>query len=155
MISLVLLTTVIAAPLGTAAAQDTTPFTVALRFAVTDTTPLFEQPLDSSLLLRVERVPPYGWIVRVVRRGAGSDQPNLLYHSHQWHGPYPTQVFAWSFQQHYFPDERVLPVYGYPYEVRVRLLDCRATGSGASAVFEAGTIEVAWRRAPIQRAGGP
>ena len=45
----------------------------------------------------------------------------------------------------------MLPVYGYPYEIRIRLVDCRTAGSGANAVFAAGTIEVAWRRAPIRR----
>jgi hypothetical protein len=154
MMLLGLVTTLSAAAVGWRAPQDTTPFTVALRFTVTDTTPAFEQPLGSSLLLRVQREAPGGWVVSVVRRTAHSDPANLLYHSRRWHGPYPTDIFAWSHQQHYFPDERVLPVYGYPYEVRVRLLDCQTAGSGSSAVFAAGTIEVAWRPAPVRRAGG-
>lgn len=101
-------------------AQDSTPFTVALRFDVTDTTAVFERALDDSLVLRVTREGALGWIVSVVRRSAGPDQPNLLYHSPQWHGPYPTDVLAWSFKSHFFPDERLLPVCGYPYEIRIR-----------------------------------
>jgi hypothetical protein len=154
MIPLILATTLSATTVGQPAPQDTTPFRVAVRFAVTDTTPVFEQPLGTALLLRVRHEPPGGWIVSVVRRGAGSNARNLLYHSRRWHGPYPTDLFAWSYQQRYFPDERVLPVYGYPYEVRIRLVNCQTTGSGVSAEFAAGTIEVAWRRARIQRAGG-
>ncbi len=134
--------------------QDTVPFTVAVRFSVTDTTPVFERPLGASLLIRVQHQPPFGWTVTVVPRASRLDRPNLLYHSRSWHGPYPTDVFAWSHQQHYFPDERLLPVYGYPYEIRIRLIDCRTSGSGEAAVFETGTIEVAWRPAPVLRAGG-
>ena len=130
-------------------AQDSTPFTVALRFDVTDTTATFERPLGDSLVLRVRREGSSGWIVSVVPRSS-PDEPNLLYHSLRWHGPYPTDVLAWSSQRGYFPGERLLPVYGYPYEIRIRLIDARTTGSGGSAVFEAGTIDVAWRRAPIQ-----
>jgi hypothetical protein len=137
-----------------AAPRDTTPYTVAIRFDVTDTTAAFERPLGASLLLRVRREGADGWVVAVVRRSSRLYQRNLLYHSRQWHGPYPADVLAWSYQRRLFPDVRVLPVFGYPYEVRVRLLDCRTAGTGAGAVFEAGTIEVGWRRAPIMRVGG-
>ncbi|HEX8725117.1 MAG TPA: hypothetical protein VF737_07020 [Gemmatimonadaceae bacterium] len=154
MLPLILVATLAAAAAERPVPPDTTPFTVAVRFAVTDTTPLFEQPLGDSLLLRVQREGPLGWTVSVVRRGAGTDGRNLLYHSLEWHGPYPTDLFAWSFHERYFPDERLLPVYGYPYEVRVRLVDCRTAGSGATAVFTAGTVEVAWRQAPVRRAAG-
>ena len=135
---------------GPMARQDTTAFTVAMRFDVGDSTPSFERPLDSALALRVERVTEFGWIVSVTRRSTEADQPNLLYHSREWHGPYPTDVFAWSFARRLFPDERSLPVYGHPYEIRVRLIDCHASGSGSDATFTSGTIEVAWRRAPIR-----
>ncbi len=137
-----------------AAPQDTTPFTVAFRFSVTDTTETMEHPLGPSLLLRVRREGSLGWTVSVVRRSSGLYSRNLLYHSRLWHGPYPTDVMAWSYQSRRFPDERLLPVYGYPYEIRIRLIDCRTSGTGDDVVFEAGTIEVAWRRAPVVRAGG-
>ncbi len=137
-----------------AAPQDTTAFAVILRFDVTDTTLIFERPLGSFLLLRVRRESRSGWVVSVVRRSSEPDQPNLLYHSRNWHGPYPTDVFAWSFRRRYFPNERILPVYGYPYELRVRLMGCRTSGSGDDLRFVAGTIEVAWRRAPVRGSGG-
>lgn len=133
--------------------QDTTLFTVAIRFSATDTTPVFERPLGSSLLLRVRRAPSLGWTVTVVPRSSRPDRPNLLYHSRSWHGPYPTDVFAWSYQHQYFPNERLLPVYGHPYEIRIRLIDCRTSGSEEAVVFEGGTIKVAWRPAPVRRAG--
>ncbi len=139
---------------GTAAAQDTTPYTVAVRFDVRDTTAEFVRPLGPSLVLRVRREARAGWTVAVVRRSSESKARNLLVHSREWHGPYPTDVLAWSYQGRVFPDVRVLPVYGYPYEVRVRLIECRTVGSGDDTVFEAGTIEVGWRHAPVVRGGG-
>ena len=129
--------------------QDTAPYTVAFRFDVRDTTAALERPMGPVLVLQVRREARLGWTVAVVRRSGGSAQRNLLYHSARWHGPYPTDVFAWSYQSGLFPNVRVLPVRGYPYEVRVRLLDCRAAGSGDSAVFEAGTVEVGWRRTAV------
>jgi hypothetical protein len=137
--------------LGQPMAHDTTPFTAALRFDVTDTTAAFEHSLGDSLVLRVSREGSLGWIVSVVRRSPEPNQPNLLYHSRAWHGPYPTDVLAWSFKSRYFPDERLLPVYGYPYEIRIRLIDCRTAGRREHIVFAAGTIEVAWRRGSIHR----
>jgi hypothetical protein len=134
--------------LSAAPPQDTTPFAVAIRFTVSDTTVVFERPLGPALLLRVRRDPSMGWTVTVIPRSSRLDRPNLLYHSRSWHGPYPAEVFAWSHQSQYFPDERVLPVYGHPYEVRIRLIACRTSGTGQSVVFVAGEIEVAWRRAP-------
>lgn len=140
-----------ASPKPPAASRDTTAFAVAVRFVVTDTTEAYECPLGSSLGLRVRREPPMGWVVSVTAKSSEADSPNLLYHSRSWRGPYPTDVFAWSHQRRFFPDERILPVYGHPYEIRVRLVDCRTSGAGDDAVFEAGTIEVAWRRAPVER----
>ena len=133
-----------------AMAKDTTGFKVAVRFSITDTTAIYERRLGRTLRIRVTREPPLGWVVSVITNSAKSDQPNLLYHSRRWHGPYPTDVFAWSRQNRTFPDERLLPVYGHPYELRLRLLDCRTSGTGDDAVFEDGTIEVAWRRAKTQ-----
>lgn len=139
---------------GQTAPRDTTPYTVAVRFEVTDTTEVFERPLGPSLLLRVQREGRSGWVVAVVRRSSRPDQPNLLYHSRRWHGPYPTDVLAWSYQRRLFPDVRVLLVRGYPYKVRVRLIDCRTSGSGDGAAFEAGTIEVGWRHISSPRQSG-
>ena len=133
------------------AARDTADFAVAIRFSVTDTTALFERPLGSDLRIRVRREHPMGWVVTATSERPGDDPPNLLYHSPSWHGPYPTDVFAWSYRSRLFPDERVLPVRGHPYEVRIRLIDCRTSSTGDDATFESGTIEVSWRRAAATR----
>ena len=118
-----------------ALSADPSGFRVLLRFPVTDTTALFERALGGDLLVQVRREvdaygAPGGWYLTVVRRPAQPDSPNLLYHSRSWHGPYPTDVFAWIHAQQYFPDERFLPVYGYPYELRVRCDGCLTARAG-------------------------
>jgi hypothetical protein len=136
---------------GRPAAPGTEAFTVAVRFSVTDTTEVFERPLGRALRIRVTREPPLGWTVSVVRTSSNVDEPNLLYHSRAWHGPYPTDAFSLWHHREVFPDERYLPVYGYPYEIRIRLIDCRTSETGDNVVFEAGSMEVAWRRAKVVR----
>lgn len=139
-------------------AQDTLGFQALLNFPVTDTTALFERPLGAALVVQVHREldvnrTPGGWYVAVVRRRGGPEQPNLLYHSRSWHGPYPTDLFAWIHAERYYPDERLLPVYEYPYELRLRCKACTTVGSGAGAQFTGGTVEIAWRRLrrPVRR----
>ncbi len=134
--------------------QDTTPFTTIVRFQVTDTASLIEHPLGSALILQIRAVPSLGWTVAVVRRPARVSTRNLLYHSRTWHGPYPTDIFAWIHDRHYFPDERFLPVYGYSCELRIRLLNAETAGTGDEVRFAAGTVEVAWRRTSSRFRGG-
>jgi hypothetical protein len=122
-----------------------------LRFPVTDTTPLFERALGSALTVQVRREAdvqgvPGGWSVAVVRLGGGPEAFNLLYHSRAWHGSYPTDLFAWIHEDHYFPDERVLPVYDYPYELRLRCVDCVTAKTARGVEFISGRVEVGWRR---------
>ncbi len=134
------------------ATQDTAALVLAIRLDVTDTVAVVERPLGSQLLLRVTRegygrLEHFGWTVSVVRRPAREGSRNLLYHSRSWHGPYITDVFAWIHAEQFMPDERILPVYRYPYELRIRLLDARTRGTGEQTEFTGGTLEVAWRRA--------
>ncbi len=100
---------------------DSSGFVVSMRFPVTDTASAFERALESELILAVRRVPHaklahFGGTVVVRERRVGPEAPNLLYHSRSWHGPYPTDILAWIQQEQRFPDERVLPVWGKPYE---------------------------------------
>lgn len=133
---------------------DSAGFITALRFPVTDSARLFEHHLDSRLVIRVYRQVNaesrhMGWWVAVMRTGDDSgDSFNLLYHSRSWHGPYPTDLFAWHWGQSRFPDERILPVYGHPYELRIRCLGCTTEGQMPDVRFTDGVVEVAWRRVP-------
>lgn len=146
---------VLSVVLGTAPpwlGQDTASFALAIRLDVMDTVAVVERPLGSQLLLRVTRegyrsLEHFGWTVSVVRRPAREHSRNLLYHSRLWHGPYFTDVFAWIHAEGRMPDERILPVYRYPYELRIRLLDARTRGTAEQTEFTGGTLEVAWRRA--------
>ncbi|NNG16083.1 MAG: hypothetical protein HKM89_06340 [Gemmatimonadales bacterium] len=143
-----------AAPLAAQTPADTARFTAVIRFPVTDTTPLFEHPLDSTLVIRVFRqvdaeLRHMGWWVAVMRTPVESGTFfNLLYHSKYWHGPYPTDLYAWHFGKTRFPDERILPVHGYPYELRVRCPGCKTRGQGPDVHFTEGMVEVGWRRLP-------
>jgi len=150
--SAAVLAAVLAAPLAAQTPADTARFVTVLRFPVTDTTRMFEHPLDSGLVIRVVRQADadsrhMGWWVAVVRTSAkGDDFFNLLYHSTYWHGPYPTDLYAWHYGKTRFPDERILPVYGYPYELRVRCPGCKTRGQGPDVRFTEGVVEVGWRR---------
>jgi hypothetical protein len=118
-----------------------------LRFDVRDPRPHIEVPLDAGLLVRAARI-DQGWEIAVVDPAAGPHPRNLLYHSPSWHGPYPTQILPWHLPAGLFPDHRVLPVDGHPYEVDIRLQDLRASGAGDEARFTSGAVEVQWRRMP-------
>ena len=122
-----------------------------LRFDVTDQRDAVTRDIDSTLRLRVVRVPHsrvahFGWEVQVVDRSAGTPAKNLLRHQTFSGGPHPTDVLAWISHERYFPDERILPVPGYPYEIRIRLIDCRTEQVGDDVGFVSWSVEVTWRR---------
>lgn len=72
---------------------------------------------------------------------------NLLYHSPNWHGPYPSQVDAWAEAAHYWPrGPRRLAVRGKPWTVIVTCEDCATTGVGDDARFVSGRLRVRWER---------
>ncbi len=140
------------------AGQDSARYQVLLRFAVTDTMPLLERALGQALLVQVRREvdahgSPGGWYISVVRQPAGPQRTNLLYQSLSWHGPYPTDLFAWIHEERYSPDERILPVYDYPYELRLRCAGCETVKTASGVRFSAGMVEVGWRRtrSPVRR----
>jgi hypothetical protein len=110
-----------------------------------DTASTVERWIARDLRL-VARREGSGWDIAVV---AANDTlaENLLYHSREWHGPYPTQVYAWSEAERYFGDgERIMPVRGYPWVVRLRCEGCKTEGRGERARFTAGMVHVAWER---------
>ena len=60
------------------------------------------------------------------------DYPNFLYDCLCGHGPRPNDLYAWHFREMLYPPKRVLPVYGYPFEIRVACKDCRIDGDTAA-----------------------
>ena len=116
-----------------------------LVLAMVDTVSKVERSITRDLRLEARRE-GNGWDVAVVATNDTLAE-NLLYHSREWHGPYPTQVYAWSEAEHYFGEgERIIPVRGYPWVVRLRCEGCKTAGTGGSAQFTAGTLHVAWER---------
>jgi hypothetical protein len=144
--------------IGRGEAQDSSNYQLLLRFPVTDTTPLFERPLGRALLVQVRREVDAqnvagGWYIAVVRQPARAESRNLLFHSWAWHGPYPTDLFAWIHEECYYPDERILPVYDYPYELRLRCEACVTAKTARGVEFTEGTVAVGARRiqSPVRR----
>lgn len=121
-----------------------------LAFTVTDTRDSFTVALGRDVVLRADRETDsagrhMGWYFSATdRRLAGS--PNFFYDCLCGHGPRPNDLFAWHFVERLYPGDRILPVYGYPMEVRVRCLNCEVAGAGAESHFVAGAVEVSWRR---------
>jgi hypothetical protein len=116
-----------------------------LVLAIMDTVPSVERRIAPELRLEVRKEGD-GWEVAATAT-ADTLAENLLYHSREWHGPYPTQVYAWSEAAHYFGDgERALPVRGYPWMVRLRCDGCKTVGTGETARFIAGVLRIRWER---------
>ncbi|MFZ5876379.1 MAG: hypothetical protein ACOYXU_08225 [Nitrospirota bacterium] len=122
-----------------------------LRFDVTDGREEITQAIDATLMLRVvrvtnERVPHFGWEVQVVERTTRGRGENLLRRDTSAGGPHPSNVLAWLSHDRRYPDERILIVSGHPYEIRIRLINCRTEQIGDDASFTAGQIAISWRR---------
>lgn len=127
-----------------------------LAFDLLDERQVISHPLDQELLLRAvrishERVTHFGWDVQVVRQPATPSSRNLLRHPLADHGAGPHDVLAWLVEQRAFPNERTLPVHGFPYEIRIRLTGVRITHFGNDIGFAAGRIEIRWSRLDLAR----
>jgi hypothetical protein len=127
-----------------------------VRFDVTDPRETITREIDSTLQLRVVRIPHshvahFGWEVQVLERDAGSS-PNVLRRGVSPGGPHPSDILAWLSRDRYFPDDRRLPLPGHPYEFRIRLIDCHTERTGDDVGFVSGSVEILWRR--LDSAGG-
>lgn len=125
-----------------------------LRFEVSDSRDTITREIDPALLLRVvriahSRVANFGWEVQVTERGVEAAGDNLLRRGIPSAGPHPSDVLAWLSRERRFPDDRRLPLPGYPYEIRIRLINCRTQRLGADTGFVSGTIEITWRRLDV------
>jgi hypothetical protein len=138
--------------LQTASAGD--PLHGMLTIDVMDPRSEVTQNINDRLLLRLKSEGDHEWEVQVIKRPSAEFPENLLYHSDQWHGPYPTQVFAWHVSSQYFPNERWLCVREHPYEVMVRLKDVETHGVGQDIYFVRGKIEVEWFQRQCKRGFG-
>jgi hypothetical protein len=148
-----------AATLAVAAAvsEQPRPFEAGIEFPAADTRDRIDYPLGRDLVVRARRQfssgrRPMGWSIQAVDRRL-ADSPNFLFDCRCGHGAHPTDLLAWHLLD---PEaasvigpltERILPVWGYPYELRVRCIGCEGEGDDVlSAHFVKGTIQVGWRR---------
>jgi hypothetical protein len=144
------LVTLLALPLGGAASGHGRGGAVSLD--LTDKRSVVAWDIGGDLLLRAVKVVDaagrgYGWDLEVVRKPFDpNSSENLLYQSREWHGPHPSQVEAWQIGQKYFPKERELDVRGYPYTVKIDLLNPGIKGTGPDAQFVSGSLKISWRR---------
>ena len=138
-------------PAGEAKASD--PFSALMTFPVTDERSEFTAGIGRDIVLHAQRAKDaqgrsFGWEFLATDRRL-SNPHNFFEGCLCGHGPQPDELYAWHFIERYFPPERILTVFGYPLEVRVRCVDCQTAGSGGSdAYFTAGTVDVSWRRLP-------
>jgi len=100
--------------------------------------------INENLLLVASPYSDEGLDIKAVKAHAGQDSFNLLYHSEEWHGPYPTQVSAWQVAEGYFPNSRWVCVWGYPIEVHITIEHPKVKKVGDEVVFQDGTLVVSW-----------
>lgn len=66
--------------------------------------------------------------------------PHCPYNLVHWagHGPDPSDIMIWSIEKHVFNNPRVLPVCGFPLEVRVDLVNVKIVTTGNVSNFVSG-----------------
>ena len=122
-----------------------------LSVSVTDNRKIITRDINKNLLLRVVKDSSvkhkhFGWLIEVVRKPHRRNSPNLIYTTKTSGGADPSQVYAWHAAGGEFPNERQIKVRGYPYKVKISLVDGKTTGTGPNARFDSGTMRVAWIR---------
>jgi hypothetical protein len=88
----------------------------------------------------------FGWLVEVVRKPYKRNSPNLIYTNKPGVGADQSQVYAWHVAGGEFPNERQIKVRGFPYSVKISLIDTKTTGKGPGARFDSGTLRISWTR---------
>jgi len=125
-------------------------FNSILTFPVTDERADFVVDIGRDIIVHVRRAVGaqghhFGWDLSANDRRI-TDSPNFFYDCLCGHGPRPHDLYAWHFVKRYYPAERILPVYGYPFEVRVRCVECQTAGDQGEERFASGTVDVGFRR---------
>jgi hypothetical protein len=118
-----------------------------LTFYITDKREVITHDIDKELLLRVVKRGDMGWDVEVNDKSEAKAS-NLLYHSPNWHGPHPSQIYAWHIAENYFPNERMLEIRGHRYEVKIILTNTIIDGKSRDARFVSGKVNIVWKHKP-------
>jgi hypothetical protein len=118
-----------------------------MSFSLVDKRELITQDISDELLLRIVKDRRgAGWDVSVVKKPFDKKSSNLLYHSPDWHGPYPSQIMAWQIAEKYFPNERKISTRDYPYDLIIVLTDPVIDGQSRESKFVSGNATVYWKR---------
>jgi hypothetical protein len=124
--------------LGTAAARDypsiATPMTAAVDV---------KKKIGDALELRVFGDAGYFQVEVKSRRRLHGCFDNLAYAAR--HGPDPSTIMPWHTTGHYFPDTRVVPLCGVPYDVVISIVAPQVSCEGDRARFVDGTLTVSAR----------
>jgi hypothetical protein len=110
--------------------------------------------INDKLVLVASPESDEGLEIEVVDPRGGPEAVNLLYHSEEWHGPYPTQVYAWHVAKGYFPNSRWVCVRGFAVEVHITLKHPKVSKVASVPVFQNGKLIVAWFNRPCTRGFG-
>ena len=81
-----------------------------------------------------------GWDLSVEDKRV-KDSPNFLMECLCGHGPFPSELFAWTVRDDKMAD-RVLHVYGYPFDLRVKFTGVKIAGQDYAAGYTDGTIDI-------------
>lgn len=115
---------------------------------VTDTRKVITRDVNKNLLLRLVKDSinheHFCWYVEVFRKPYRKNSANLIYTNKTGVTSDRSQVCAWQVSEQYFPNERELKVRGYPFAVKIALINPATEGTESSARFVSGTLEVSW-----------
>lgn len=118
---------------------------------LTDKQKLFTRDIGKELLLRVVKDSSvsqehFCWNVEVVRKPYDENSTNLIYTNKTGTTADPSQICAWQISEQYFPNEREIEVRGYPYTIKISLVQPKAEGKEADSRFTSGSLEITWTR---------
>jgi hypothetical protein len=123
-----------------------------LRLSLVSKSVLLVRHIGTDLYLRIDRdVDAHGrhmgWEVSVKRGTGDRRDEDVLLPVRSQHGPFDTDVLAWSAREQYFPDERRLWIANPPTEIIIQLLNYATTTPDDvyESSFTKGVLVVKWR----------
>lgn len=122
-----------------------------LSINLTDKRKLFTRNIGKNLLLRVVKDSSasqehFCWNVEVFRKSRRKNSANLIYTNKVGVTADPSQICAWQVPEQYFPNEREIEVRGYPYAIKIALVEPKTEGKESDARFISGNLEITWTR---------
>lgn len=122
-----------------------------LSIDLTDNRKLFTRNIGKNLLLRVVKDSSvsqehFCWNVEVVRKPFRKNSANLIYTNKTGTTADASQVCAWQVGDQYFPNERKIETRGYPFVIKISLVQPKTEVKEADSRFTSGRLEISWTR---------